>query len=401
MDDMIIPPRPAKKEPMLVPPPRKRKYDQEQLDLLTVPMDWQEHWQGMPEFQQQDLKQVKSIQVHLKSFNDLKALSAALGQQITADTRSVWFPKENKQVLKDKAYMDADEKKKITPKYPIYIVSKGRADSRMTAKALDKLGVPFFIVVEPQEYDTYCAVIDSAKVLILDMSYKDRYDVFDDSIGKGNSCGPGAARNFVWDDSIRRGFAWHWVMDDNIQNFKRLHQNRKIRLQTGAFLRACEEFVERYENVGQAGLNYVFFGSDQKVGNAPAYYQNTRIYSCNLQRNDLPFRWRGRYNEDTDLSLNILKAGWCTVLFHAFLCTKMRTQTLGGGCTAEFYTKEGTKNKSLILQRMHPDVARCTWRYGRDHHCVDYSGFKQKLILKPGVTIPQGVNEFGMELRYK
>ena len=112
MSDFDIPPRPAKKEPMLVPPPRKRKHDQEQFDLLTVSKDWQEHWQGMPEFQQQDLKQVKSLQVHLKSFDDLKALSAALGQQITADTRSVWFPKETLDRLKDKHYVDGDPKKK-------------------------------------------------------------------------------------------------------------------------------------------------------------------------------------------------------------------------------------------------------------------------------------------------
>ena len=40
----------------------------------------------------------------------------------------------------------------MNPKYPIYIVSKGRADTRLTAKALEAMEVPYYIVVENQEY---------------------------------------------------------------------------------------------------------------------------------------------------------------------------------------------------------------------------------------------------------
>jgi hypothetical protein len=97
----------------------------------------------------------------------------------------------------------------------------------------------------------------------------------------------------------------------------------------------------------------------------------------------------------------MLKGKWCTVLFEAFLCKKATTQSLGGGCTAEFYAEEGTGNKSLMLQKMHPDVARITYKWGRIHHQVDYSGFRQKLKLKSGVEIPQGVNDYGMKLVFK
>ena len=44
---------------------------------------------------------------------------------------------------------------------------------------------------------------------------------------------------------------------------------------------------------------------------------HSRIYSCNLIRTDIPYRWRGRYNEDTILSLDILRGGHCTLLFNA------------------------------------------------------------------------------------
>jgi hypothetical protein len=111
----------------------------------------------------------------------------------------------------------------MNPSYPIYIVSKGRADTRMTAKALEHIGVPYHIVIEEQEYDQYAAVIDAKKILVLDKQYQRDYDTFDD-LGLTKSVGPGAARNFAWDHSIANGFAWHWVMDDNIRHFFRLHK---------------------------------------------------------------------------------------------------------------------------------------------------------------------------------
>ncbi len=284
----------------------------------------------------------------------------------------------------------------MNPSFPLYIVSKGRADTRLTSRSLERMGVPYFIVVEEQEFDAYAAVIDREKILVLDRTYQRDYDTFDD-LGMTKSVGPGAARNFVWDDSIRRGFAWHWVMDDNIWQFYRLNKNLKVPVSDGTIFRAMEEFCTRYSNVAMAGPNYYMFAS--RKSKMPPFVLNTRIYSCNLIRNDTPFRWRGRCNEDTDLSLRMLKAGWCTVQFNAFLQFKVTTQTLGGGNTAEFYAREGTVPKSKMLVDMHPDVSRLTWRFGRAHHFVDYKPFKnRRLVPRIGVEIPTGIQDFGMKL---
>jgi len=128
---------------------------------------------------------------------------------------------------------------------------------------------------------------------------------------------------------------------------------------------------------------------------------NTRIYSCNLIRNDVPLRWRGRYNEDTILSLDMLKADWCTILFKAFLQGKVRTQTLKGGNTEEFYAKEGTFAKSKMQAQVHPDVSRIVNKFGRVHHYVDYRPFKKnRLILRDDIVIPEGINNYGMRLAH-
>ena len=286
----------------------------------------------------------------------------------------------------------------MNPKYPIYIVSKARWESRLTSKSLERMKVPYYIVVEEQEYENYCNVIDESKVLILDKQFQKDYDIFDDDIGKGNGTGPGAARNFCWEHSISNGFAKHWVMDDNIYDFYRLNHNAKNIVQTGTIFKAAEDFHERYENVLISGFNYCKFCiASEKY---PPFLFNTRIYSTLLIDNNCKYRWRGRYNEDTDLSIRVLKDGDCTLQYNAFLQEKATTQRLSGGNSKEFYDDEGTLNKSKMLEKMHPDIAKVSWRFNRWHHFVDYSQFKKNIpIKKKNLQIPTGVNNYGMVLK--
>lgn len=285
----------------------------------------------------------------------------------------------------------------MNPQFPIYIVSKGRADTRLTDKYLTLIGVPHYVVIEAQEFDAYASVMPEEQLLILDPQYQADYDTFDD-LGDTKSKGPGAARNFAWQHAIDSGFDWHWVMDDNIRLFARLNRNLKVRVSDGAMFRAMEDFCLRYENVAMAGPQYWMFAPRKTA--IPPFVLNTRIYSCNLIRNDSPFRWRGRYNEDTDLSLRMLKAGMVTVQFNAFLQEKMTTQHVKGGNSAEFYDGEGTLPKSKMQVAMHPDVSEIVWKFGRWHHEVNYRPFKKnRLIRKKGVTVEPQINNFGMRLK--
>jgi len=288
----------------------------------------------------------------------------------------------------------------IKPQFPLYIPSKTRADSRLTVKALEEMGLFFRVVIEENQYDDYALVIDKKKLLVLDKSYQDNYDTCDE-LGRTKSVGPGAARNFIWEHSISEGHKWHWVMDDNIAAFKRYTNNKRIKCYDGTPFKVMEDFVLRYKNIGMAGPQYTMFVTNRDAFKYPPFTCNTRIYSCNLIRNDLPFRWRGRYNEDTDLSLNILKAGWVTVQFNAFLQEKINTQVIKGGNTAEFYSKDGTLPKSKMQVKLHPDVSRVVYKYGRWHHHVDYSKFKKlnKLILKDNIIIPKKINNYGLKLK--
>lgn len=258
------------------------------------------------------------------------------------------------------------------------------------------MGIGHYIVVEEQERALYAdGLAPTAELLVLPPEYKERYEVCDE-FGLTKSTGPGPARNFAWDHSIAGGHEWHWVMDDNIDGFYRLNRNLKVPCLAPGYWRAMESFCERYENVAMAGPNYFMFAA--RKSKVPPLVLNTRIYSCNLIRNRDALYWRGRYNEDTDLSIRLLRRGLVTVQFNQFLQMKATTQTLGGGNTAEFYAKEGTRAKSEMQVALHPDISKLVWKFGRWHHEVDYSVFRQRLRIRDGVEIPREPNEYGMEL---
>ncbi len=370
------------------------------LDFVpSAAMRWERHWRGMPEFVQGEKPPFASVDVRFYKAGDywaFRRLIAAYGHFFGKASRRV---KPSMQFTTSKVrsrlvWVDCGEP--VLPKYPIYIVSKGRGGRQLTSRALQYMRVPHYVVVERQELEKYAAhKMPLATLLVLDPQYQLDYAACDD-LGMTKSKGPGPARNFAWEHSIANGHAWHWVMDDNIQSFYRFWRNRRVPVKSGAIFRAMETFCERYENVYMAGPQYSMFAPDRQKH--PAFITNTRVYSCNLIRNDIPYRWRGRYNEDTDLSLRILKDGNSTVEFVAFLQQKVGTQRLAGGNTAEFYAKEGTAPKSEMLKRMHPDVTEIGKRWGRDHHYVNYAPFAgNKLQLRPGgVVLPDKPNEFGM-----
>lgn len=273
---------------------------------------------------------------------------------------------------------------KMNPKYPVYIISKGRPQRCITLRQLEMMQVPYRLVIEPQEYEDYAKITAKDNLLLLPFS----------NLGLGSI----PARNWVWEHSLSEGHERHWILDDNIEGFHRLNRNMKPLVTSGTIFKAAEDFTDRYQNVALSGFNYYSFC---KLTDAvPPYYLNTRIYSCILIKNDLPHRWRGRYNEDTDLSLRILKEGWCTLLFNFALAGKVTTMRMKGGNTDNVYTDEDNRLKfAKSLEEQHPDVVKVVWKFNRWHHQVDYRPFKaNKLKLKEDLNIPDKVNEYGMEL---
>jgi hypothetical protein len=354
----------------------------EQPLLFDIPKDWEHIWKGMPGYEHRDLTPKQSILVHFKDEVSRVKFSELVKQRITPETRYIWYPEIEIGRFFDKLY---ETPKKTNPRYPVYVISKGRWDTRMTVKSLERIGVPYHVVIEPQEYAQYAAVIDPVKIMTLPFS----------NLGQGSI----PARNWVWEHSIDIGAKRHWILDDNIRGFHRFNNNLKAPVSDGTIFRVAEDFTDRYENVALSGFQYWMF-VPRKNPNIPPFYLNTRIYSCILINNAIPYRWRGRYNEDTDLSIRTLTDGWCTVLFNAFIADKMTTMTMKGGNTDELYKDDGRLKMAESLKAQHPNLVTVTRKWGRWQHHVNYSVFKRnKLRLKRGVIVSDERNDYGMDLR--
>lgn len=380
MSENLVPPAPPLPEDPAQSTLFPAEKDPEQLALFDVAPDWKATWKGMPDFNQRDLTPWQSTIVHFKNREDRAAFSKLLGQTITDDTKSLWYPKAEIGHYVDKRYATAEA---VNPRFPVYVISKGRWESRLTVKSLEAIGVPYHVVIEPQELEQYSAVIDSKKILVLPFS----------NLGQGSI----PARNWVWEHAISIGAARHWILDDNIDGFYRLNDNLKVPVSTGSTFRAAEDFTERYTNVALSGFQYFMFAPRKAV--IPPFVLNTRIYSCILIKNDLPYRWRGRYNEDTDLSIRALRDGHCTVLFNAFLAWKMTTMTMGGGNTDELYKDDGRLKMAESLRDQHPDIVKIVHKWGRWQHHVHFKIFRaNQLIPRPGVDVSENPNNYGMGL---
>ena len=272
------------------------------------------------------------------------------------------------------------------PRYPIYVPSKGRSEMCFTADFLSADGVPFRLVVEEAERELYAAKYGEERILVLPFS--DMGSVI-------------PARNWIKQHATASGAVRHWQLDDNIKGTRRWYRGKRIACKSGVALAVCEDLTDRYENVAISGLNYTMFalqgGKQPKI----PFKRNVHVYSCSLVLNEIPDSWRGRYNEDTDLCLQVLSGGWCTILLNAFMVDKVRTMTLKGGNTDALYHGDGRLKMSRSLERLWPGVVSTERRFNRPQHVVhdSWGKFDTPLRLKAGIELSAiGENEYGLTL---
>ncbi len=77
--------------------------------LFKEPLEkkWEKEWKGMPEFVQKDLTPYKTIYVHFTCKKDIKKFAKLINQNITPQTKSVWYTKTKKHIKK--IYVDKNE----------------------------------------------------------------------------------------------------------------------------------------------------------------------------------------------------------------------------------------------------------------------------------------------------
>jgi len=274
--------------------------------------------------------------------------------------RGCWIPYKPDETIGGKHLEYVGEN--LPTRYPIYIISKGRSDTRYTQKCIHEMGIPYLIVVETQELDDYWEHIPRKNILCLPPHLC--------NLGQGSI----PVRNFVWEHSIQQGHKRHWIVDDNIKGFYRWCKNLHVKCNDSSCFRQVEDLTDRYSNVYMSGIQYKSM-CPQISRRRKIITKNSKVFSCCLYDNfmdvklGLDDRWRGKYNEDIDLILRILKKGGMTLQIQNFLIDKPESKSVKGGNASSIYDVvdwDLIKVNSLIEQ--HPDCVKDKPKFGKKHH---------------------------------
>lgn len=249
--------------------------------------------------------------------------------------------------------------------YPIYIISKGRFEKTLTADNFEMAGLDYLIAVEPQEYEQYCKKLGVKRVLKLPFS----------NLGLGSY----PARNFCWEHAKQRGFKYHWLFDDNILYFAKWINGKRKKIDD---IYSALIYVE--QNANKTNVDISGFEEPNFVVKPPKkpFKTNCHVYSAMLIKNDLPYRWRLKYNEDVDLCLQVLHNGGKTSSCVYYLADKVSTanKMKGGNQTELYKNNDPIKNllKAKMLEAVWPQYAKTVIRFGRHHHLINWKVFSKK-----------------------
>ena len=133
------------------------------------------------------------------------------------------------------------------------------------------------------------------------------------------------------------------------------------------------------------------------------FYLNCHVYSCTLVNHAMACRWRGRYNEDTDLCLQALSNGWTTVALNVYMADKDITMKQKGGNTTALYSGDGRLRMARSLERLWPYVVETRRRFNRPQHVIrdSWRKFDQPLIRRTDIDWDAlaSRDEYGLRLQ--
>lgn len=195
---------------------------------------------------------------------------------------------------------------------PIFIPSKGRPDSS-TARLLAEAGLPFTIVVEPQDKKAYRG---------LPLATLDR-----------NDAGIAFVRNWIKE---RVGDGWYWMLDDDIEKFYETKNGRNHRVTAADAIRGAESLFAGDDTVAQAALEYQQFAWSATKPIKYGGYCDVAVCIHAGRARMCRYRTEVALKEDRDFTLQLLASGYRTARVCKYSFSAPKNGSNAGGLQAEY-----------------------------------------------------------------
>jgi TET-Associated Glycosyltransferase len=210
--------------------------------------------------------------------------------------------------------------------HPVFVCSKGRPDGS-TFDLLEKSGIPYTILVEPQDVDKYA---ERRKILY--------------ALPENNQ-GIAYVRNQVLGLARVNCLKWIWMLDDDITSTFLVRDWKTVKTPIFDVLLAAQKELTNVPNLAQGALEYNQFAWSAKKSIAINSYCDVAVF-INVERTkDLKYRKEFDLKEDRDFTLQCLRKGFFTArsCWTAFAAPKNGSNK--GGLFEE-YAKQGREREA-------------------------------------------------------
>jgi hypothetical protein len=315
-------------------------------------------WAGMPEFVQSDKRSEFRTVIHFPTEKDADEffalidrpkknamwwpetdghIGSAIGEAYIATPTKTQVGETKKNQLVDFYHLQLANRNNLPlPAYPIYIPTKGRADIATTPKILAESGVPFILAVEKEDVANYRSKFPTAEILELPESNQ----------------GIVYSRNFCKADAKKKGVAYHWQIDDDIRKIAFSVNAKETNMPFAQGLAIAEAFTKHYDNIGAMCLRHLAFSRTEKhdVG------FNKIIYGIQLLSSEPNIWFRNNTIEDIDNTMQLLTAGYCTLVLNRLVFSTPSTGVEKGGNTENSHQLEAREARARNTQNNWPNA---------------------------------------------
>ena len=273
------------------------------------------------------------------------------------------------------------------PKFPIYVVSFNRFKNCFyTVSNLEEIKVKYYICIQKSQKKDYQKMLDDNNFI----------HCLGLVLSKDTNQGGYLQRNKCMEHATKNNFKKCWILDDNISGWDYLNEgNHKIT--NGWCFSNIEQFIDNIqEPIAIFSHSYNF---DIRKNDIYSPYQvNRKNYSSLLLDLQLlknkNIKFRLKYNEDVDLTLQALNKKLFTLSSNYIVCNKSATLSCKGGNTTSIYAKGKNfddKLDTLIDTWKNTNIGKFIKKIvkhndKRDHHFVEYDKITDVLNLSDEIT---------------
>lgn len=219
---------------------------------------------------------------------------------------------------------------------PVYILSKGRAESATSPLLMHQSEIPHFLVVEPQEAHTYQANFPFSQVLVLPK----------------NNQGIAYARNYI----LGLNESWFWMLDDDIKGFFQRENKRMGRISSRQALESAESLILGVPKAAQGALEYQQLAWSTTKDYALNGYCDVCVCIHAGRVQGIQYRAELALKEDRDFTLQVLAAGYRTVRVQSYGFAAPKNGSNAGGLKALYEQAEREKLAVDRLCAAWPDI---------------------------------------------